>query len=106
MRSLYKRCRYICTIQECEGSPEFVITVQEEGHPDVNIQHVSCTGAWRRVMEPLEKMRREADLVKTFPSFTTGEELYGLNDPNIVRLIESVSIVASTYMTRCIVSIC
>jgi len=91
MRTLYKRSRYICSIREKEGMPEFVVTVTEQGHEDTVIQNASCAGVWREILEPLEKLRKEADLVKVFPTFTTGEELYGLTDPNIVRLVESVS---------------
>jgi len=48
----------------------------------------------RQIMEPLEKMRRENDLVKVFPSFLTGEDFFGLTDPSILKIIESV---CSTY---------
>ena len=44
----------------------------------------------RQIMEPLEKMRRENDLVKVFPSFLTGEDFFGLTDPSILKIIESV----------------
>ncbi|XP_052804919.1 histone-lysine N-methyltransferase 2D-like isoform X3 [Mya arenaria] len=90
MRTLYRRSRYICSIQEKEGAPVFVVTVLEEGHTDLVVQDPTCAGAWKAILEPLEKLRREADLVKVFPTFTTGEELYGLTDPNIVRLVESL----------------
>ena len=90
MRTLYKRSRNLCSIREKEGAPEFVVTVTEEGHDDVVVRDGTCAGVWRSIIGPLEKLRREADLVKVFPTFTTGEELYGLTDPNVVRLVESV----------------
>ena len=92
MKTLYKRCRYICTIQEKDGRPEFVVTVVEEGQKDLVLQHSTCTGVWKYILEPLEMLHKEADLVKIFPGFTSGEELYGLTDLNIIRLIESVSV--------------
>ena len=91
MRQLYKRSRYICSIQDNEGQPEFIVKVIEDGHNDIVVKNQSCAGVWRNILEPLEKLRRDSDLVKVFPTFTTGEELYGLTDPNIIRLVESVS---------------
>lgn len=77
-------------IKESEGQPEFIVTVIEEGQEDVVLQNRTCSGVWKNIMEPLEKLHRESDLVKVFPTFTSGEELYGLTDPNIIRLVESV----------------
>ena len=48
------------------------------------------TGAWLNILEPLEKMRRDNDLVKNFPSYLSGEDLFGLTEPSILKLIESV----------------
>ena len=91
MRTLYQRSRYVCSILDKEGRPEFQVKVLEEGQEDVTLSSNTCKGVWKSVLEPVEKMHKEADLVKVFPNFTSGEEFYGLNDPNIVRLIESVS---------------
>ncbi|KAH3774896.1 hypothetical protein DPMN_176290 [Dreissena polymorpha] len=90
MQRLYKRSRYVCMIKEHEGQPQFVVTVKEDGQEEMVIQNSSCAGVWRSILEPLEKIRRDSKLVNVFPSFTTGEELYGLTDPNIVRLVESL----------------
>ena len=43
------------------------------------------------ILQPLEKMRRENDLVKIFPQYLTGEDLFGLSDPTVLKIIESVS---------------
>ncbi|BFZ06459.1 hypothetical protein BsWGS_09498 [Bradybaena similaris] len=42
------------------------------------------------ILRPLERMRREADLVKMFPSFLAAEELFGLTEPNVVKVLESL----------------
>jgi len=42
------------------------------------------------ILQPLEKMRRENDLVKIFPQYLTGEDLFGLSDPTVLKIIESV----------------
>jgi len=43
------------------------------------------------ILQPLEKMRRENDLVKVFPQYLVGEDLFGLSDPTVLKIIESVS---------------
>ena len=45
----------------------------------------------QHILQPLEKMRRENDLVKIFPQYLTGEDLFGLSDPTVLKIIESVS---------------
>lgn len=92
MRRLYKRCRYVCSISDNEGNAEFTIRVVEAGFEDIVMKDNSPRSVWFKVLEPLDKMRRNADLVKIFPSFMTGEELFGLTEPAIIRVIESVSI--------------
>ena len=44
------------------------------------------------ILRPIEQKRRAADLVKMFPTFKSAEELFGLADENIVKILESVSI--------------
>ena len=45
-----------------------------------------------KVLQPLDKIRREQDLVKIFPPYLQGEDLVGLTEPNVLRVIESVSV--------------
>ena len=94
MRRLYKRCRYVCSISDNEGNAEFMIRVVEAGFEDIVMKDNSPRSVWFKVLEPLDKMRRNADLVKIFPSFMTGEELFGLTEPAIIRVVESVSIIS------------
>ena len=49
------------------------------------------SGVWKKILEPIKDKRKNADLVKMFPSFITGEEMFGLTEPNILKVIESVS---------------
>ncbi len=46
---------------------------------------------WHKILEPFEKMRVENDLVKCFPSYLSGEDLFGLTEPTVIRIVESVS---------------
>lgn len=91
MKRLNKRCRYVCSIVDNEGQPGFKIRIVEPGEEDVVLLDVSPKAVWNKVLEPLDKLRRNADLVKIFPSFTSGEELFGLTEQAIVRVLESVS---------------
>ena len=58
---------------------------------DIMILWFVLLGVWNKVLEPIENYRRENDLVKIFPQFLNGEDLYGLTEPNVLRVIESVS---------------
>jgi len=51
------------------------------------------------ILQPLEKMRRENDLVKIFPQYLTGEDLFGLSDPTVLKIIESVGGSCSELMS-------
>ena len=42
------------------------------------------------IFSPLKSMRNNADMVKMFPEFMCMEELFGLNEPAIIRILESV----------------
>lgn len=48
----------------------------------------------RRILEPVEKMRRDNDQVKVFATFLTGEDLFGLTEPTVQKIIESVLVLA------------
>ena len=90
MKRLYKRCRYVCSIVDNEGQPGFKIRIVEPGQEDMVLHDVSPKAVWNKILEPLDRLRRNADLVKIFPSFTSGEELFGLTEQAIVRVLESV----------------
>ncbi|KAL5009713.1 hypothetical protein ScPMuIL_012018 [Solemya velum] len=90
MRQLYKRCRYVCSIHDNEGFPEFRVRVVEPGFEDICLKEDTAKGVWLHILNPIDKQKREADLVKIFPMFITGEELFGLTEPAVVRVLESL----------------
>ncbi|XP_042236177.1 histone-lysine N-methyltransferase 2D-like isoform X2 [Homarus americanus] len=90
MRRLHKRCAYECSIHENDGQPEFRITVKEDGHDDHTFISCSPKGVWNKVLEPLAEMRQKADVVRLFPQYISGEDLFGLTEPAIVRILESL----------------
>uniref|UniRef100_A0A1I8FSA2 Histone-lysine N-methyltransferase n=1 Tax=Macrostomum lignano TaxID=282301 RepID=A0A1I8FSA2_9PLAT len=77
------RCRYLCRIDEREGAPEFSVTVSETGHPDESFTSNTCDGVWRPLLTRIHKLRSSAGLINMFPDHITGEDLYGLTEPNI-----------------------
>ena len=88
MRSLHKRCAYQCSIHEVEGQPEFEIVVVEDCHDDLTLVSRSPKGVWNKVLTPIMEMRQAADLVKLFPQYISGEDLFGLTGEfNLLILI-------------------
>ena len=85
-----KRCPYICTIAEVEGKPEFRV-IYAEGKKDERVfKDSTARAAWTQVIEIVEKQRRENDLTKVFPEYILGEDLFGLTEPNVVKVLESL----------------
>jgi len=87
---LNKRCRYICKIEEMNERPEFVVTVLERGQQQVVLRDSSTKGVWHQILESLEKMRRANDCVKVFPTYLSADDLFGLTEPTVLKIIESM----------------
>lgn len=45
---------------------------------------------WRQVLRPLRQCRDEAGMVRLFPQYVTGEDLFGLTEPSIIKILESL----------------
>ena len=90
MRVFNKRCQYVCSIHDVAGRPEFRVLVQESGQDDVEFRDSSPKAVWSRILEPLANLRRENNSVQIYPKFVTGEDLFGLTEPAIVRILESL----------------
>jgi len=86
MVKISKRCKYICSIHELDGKPEFRISVDNEDSAERVIKSDSARGAWHQVLDVIMKLRTEADTIKVFPKFITGEDLFGLTEPAIVKV--------------------
>ncbi|XP_064470937.1 histone-lysine N-methyltransferase 2C-like isoform X3 [Ornithodoros turicata] len=89
MHQLGARSRYFCSIKDLNGRPQFEIRVTENGKETV-LTHLTPKGVWQKVLQPIENFRREAQAIKVFSNFITGEDLFGLTEPAIVRIIESL----------------
>ncbi|XP_035747055.1 histone-lysine N-methyltransferase 2D, partial [Egretta garzetta] len=90
LRTNNRRCCYRCTICENNGRPEFVVQVIEQGLEDLVFSDSSPQAVWNRIIEPVAMMRKEADMLRLFPEYLKGEELFGLTVHAVLRIAESV----------------
>jgi histone-lysine N-methyltransferase MLL3 len=91
---LGKRKKYICSIHDKDGHPEFVIQEQDRGvgskEPQLVASASSARLAWREVIEPIAAMSREHNNIKVFVDQVTGDDLFGLNELTVIRILESM----------------
>lgn len=90
MRRPNKRCRYICSIADVSGRPEFRVLVQEPSEEDIELRDSTPKAIWQRVLERLAQLRKDHNLVQIFPKYIIGEDLFGLTEPAVVRILESL----------------
>ena len=64
----------------------------KEGLQNVVFKASTPKEAWNNVTDAVDSMRRSGDFVKIFPDYLEGELLFGLKEPAITRIIESVSL--------------
>lgn len=90
MRQLNKRCKYICSIHELCGRPEFRVIIQEPSEEDLEFSDATPKGAWQKILDEVSNLRKENGCLHMFTKFATGEDLFGLTEPAIVRVLESM----------------
>lgn len=91
MRSVNRRCKYHCVVEDAEGSPSFTIRVDDDGHDEQPVfRGKTPRDVWQQILVPILKMRKEAGLVNLFPQYITGEDLFGLSEQYVLRIIESM----------------
>lgn len=90
MRYNNRRCCYRCSICDNNGQPEFTVQVIEYGHEDVVLSDSSAQAVWNQIVEPVARMRRELDMLRLFPDYLKGEDLFGLTLHAVVRIAESL----------------
>ncbi|KAI2649197.1 Histone-lysine N-methyltransferase 2C [Labeo rohita] len=83
MRHGNRRCHYVCSIDEKDGEPEFIIRVVEQGYDDLILTGSSPKGVWDKVLEPVAERRNETGSLKLFPVYLKGEDLFGLTLPGV-----------------------
>ncbi|XP_051538392.1 histone-lysine N-methyltransferase 2C-like isoform X2 [Myxocyprinus asiaticus] len=90
MRHGNRRCHYVCSIDEKDGEPEFIIRIMEQGYDDLVLTGASPKGVWDKVLEPVAERRNETGLLKLFPIYLKGEDLFGLTVSAVTRIVESL----------------
>jgi hypothetical protein len=91
MTQCFKRCRYVCSIDENDGYPQFSVTIIEENEEaPLTLVDKSVTQLWKGILDNLERLRKANNVVKIFPDYLSGEYMFGLSEPHIIRLIESL----------------
>ncbi|XP_063376990.1 histone-lysine N-methyltransferase 2C-like [Cydia fagiglandana] len=85
------RCRYVCWISEEAGRPRFHVRLQSESEQDMSAP--TPRAAWAKVLDAvaaLREARGEPGVLKLWPNYVTGEDLFGLTEPAVVRVLESL----------------
>ncbi|XP_016019394.2 histone-lysine N-methyltransferase 2C isoform X10 [Rousettus aegyptiacus] len=89
-RHANRRCRYLCSIEEKDGRPAFVIRVVEQGHEDLVLSDTSPKGVWDKILEPVACVRKKSEMLQLFPAYLKGEDLFGLTVSAVARIAESL----------------
>ncbi|CAF3505803.1 unnamed protein product [Adineta steineri] len=86
-----RRCAYHCSIIDMDNKPMFRIRTQENlDEPAQEFLESTPKAVWHKIVDEIDSLRRRHGLVKMFSIFVSGEDLYGLTEPHIIRLIESL----------------
>lgn len=101
-----RRCKYDCFIDELDDMPLFKVTFSDSGCDDPVLLSSSssslslssslfftdrcCDNLWKTILDRIARARHEQGLTRLFPRYLSGEQLYGLTEPQIVRVIESL----------------
>ncbi|KRZ75512.1 Histone-lysine N-methyltransferase 2C [Trichinella papuae] len=86
-----RRQIYQCHIGEFEGAPLFTVTAKYPGTAEVRYQSKSINEIWQNnILTPLQGLRNCNDILKLFPSYISGESFFGLFEPSIQKMLESL----------------
>ncbi|CAM9941807.1 unnamed protein product [Lampetra planeri] len=85
-----KRCYYHCRIGEAGGRPLFSVRVVEQGHEEMLLSDSSPKGVWQKILEPIARLRKDADMLQLFPDYVRGADMFGLSVHAVRRILESL----------------
>ncbi|KAI5633886.1 PHD-like zinc-binding domain-containing protein [Phthorimaea operculella] len=91
MTKANSRCRYLCWISEEEGKPRFHVKSQDEGKGETCA--ATPRAAWATVLDSVQALREgrnEEGVLALWSQYVTGEDLFGLTEPCVVRVLESL----------------
>jgi len=86
------RQRYRCTIGERDAAPLFSVRLPTGAGKETLVEETSATRAWERFLTELQGQRHPLakTRLKLFATQLSGESLFGLNEPAISKMIESL----------------
>ncbi|ETE66201.1 Histone-lysine N-methyltransferase MLL3, partial [Ophiophagus hannah] len=90
IRYTNRRSRYLCSIEEKDGFPLFVIRVIEQGHEDMVLTGLTPEDVWDKILEPVASIRKTSEMLQLFPAYLKGEDLFGLTVSAVARIAESL----------------
>uniref|UniRef100_A0AAR2IYS0 [histone H3]-lysine(4) N-methyltransferase n=1 Tax=Pygocentrus nattereri TaxID=42514 RepID=A0AAR2IYS0_PYGNA len=90
MRNGWRRCRYVCSVEERQGRPEFSIRMLERGYEDLVLTDTTAKGVWDKVLGSVAERRAETGMLRLFPLYLKGEDLFGLTVSVVARIAESL----------------
>lgn len=90
MRHGNRRCRYVCSVEDKDGQPEFSIRVVEQGYQNLVLTDTTAKGVWDKVLSPVAEKRSEVGTLKLFPVYLKGEDLFGLTVSAVAKITESL----------------
>ncbi|XP_058039715.1 histone-lysine N-methyltransferase 2C isoform X18 [Ahaetulla prasina] len=90
IRYTNRRSRYLCSIEEKDGFPLFVIRVIEQGHEDMILTGLTPEDVWDKILEPVAAIRKTSEMLQLFPIYLKGEDLFGLTVSAVARIAESL----------------
>lgn len=64
--------------------------MQELDNEDLELKDSSPRAVWSRVLSAIGSMRNTHNLLKLHPQHVSGDSLFGLTEPAIVRVLESL----------------
>jgi hypothetical protein len=79
--------RFECKITDNNGSPEFLVRILNTQN---EYRGANPTAAWFDIQHKINEMRSKTQLLRFFPSLISGETLFGLTEPSISKMLESV----------------
>ncbi|EDV19551.1 uncharacterized protein TRIADDRAFT_62004 [Trichoplax adhaerens] len=84
------RCFYTCKITESFGAPKFSINVEHKDESHLIVEKDCPKDVWQESLKSIRQLRENNKRIKLFDDYITGEDLFGLLDPWILRLLESL----------------
>ncbi|KOB72492.1 F/Y rich protein, partial [Operophtera brumata] len=98
------RCRYLCWISEEEGRPRFHVRAQDE--PRYENAAPTPRAAWANILDAVAGLRdgrNENGVLKLWPNYVTGEDLFGLTEAAFGRsaLLEGGLAINPSGCARC-----